>query len=56
MRYTTEGDGRLNNFAVEPKMYQAEPPNPNQQKIYAVMGVAAVALIGGLFAIAVAVS
>ncbi|MGA7937028.1 MAG: ssl1498 family light-harvesting-like protein, partial [Kovacikia sp.] len=26
MRYTTEEGGRLNNFAIEPKMYKAEPP------------------------------
>jgi hypothetical protein len=56
MRYTTKGDGRLDNFAVEPKMYQAEPPNPSQQRVYLAMGVAAMALIGGLCAIAVAVS
>lgn len=56
MRYTSEGDGKLNNFAVEPKMYQAEPPNPKQQRIYVVMGLAAAVLVGGLFAIAVAVS
>jgi hypothetical protein len=56
MRYTTEGDGRLNNFAVEPKMYQAEPPTQGQQRLYIVLGGAALALVGGLFAIAVAVS
>ncbi|WP_146006028.1 photosystem II assembly protein Psb34, partial [Fischerella thermalis] len=26
MPYTTEEGGRLNNFAREPKVYQAEPP------------------------------
>ena len=56
MRYTTEGDGRLNNFAVEPKMYQAEPPNTNQQRVYAILGIGSLALIGGLCAIAVSVS
>lgn len=56
MRYTTEGDGRLNNFAVEPKMYQAEPPTQNQQRLYITLGGAAVAFIGGLCAIAFAVS
>jgi len=56
MRYTTEEGGRLNNFAVEPKVYKAEPPNKKQQVTYAVLSVGAVALIGGLIAIAVAVS
>jgi hypothetical protein len=56
MRYTTEEGGRLNNFAVEPKMYQAEPPTQGQQRNYIFMSVAAIALIGGLIAIAVSVS
>ncbi len=56
MRYTTEEGGRLNNFAVEPKVYKAEPPNRKQQVTYAVLGVGAFTLIGGLIAIAVAVS
>ncbi|PSB22713.1 hypothetical protein C7B61_00595 [filamentous cyanobacterium CCP1] len=56
MPYTTEDGGRLNNFAVEPKVYRAEPPNKNQQIQYAVMGIVGVALIGGLIAIAVSVS
>jgi hypothetical protein len=56
MPYTTEDGGRLNNFANEPKMYKAEPPNKRQQIIYAVLGVAGVALIGGLLFIAIAVS
>jgi hypothetical protein len=56
MPYTTEEGGRLNNFAIEPKVYRAEPPNKKQQVWYAVMGVAGVALIGGLIAIAVSVS
>ncbi|MDY7022471.1 MAG: ssl1498 family light-harvesting-like protein, partial [Cyanobacteriota bacterium] len=30
MPYTTEEGGRLNNFAVEPKVYTAEPPNKTQ--------------------------
>jgi hypothetical protein len=56
MPYTTEDGGRLNNFAVEPKVYQAEPPNRKQQIRYAVMGVLGIALIGGLIVIAVSVS
>ena len=54
--YPTEEGGRLNNFAVEPKVYQAEPPNKKQQIQYLVLGGVGVALIGGLVAIAFAVS
>jgi hypothetical protein len=56
MPYTTEEGGRLNNFANEPKVYPAEPPNKRQQLTYIVLGVAALALIGGLLFIAAAVS
>ncbi|GAC1470286.1 MAG: ssl1498 family light-harvesting-like protein [Chamaesiphon sp.] len=56
MRYTTEEGGRLNNFAVEPKMYQAEPPTPNQQRNYLVMGIAALFLVSGLVFVAFSVS
>lgn len=56
MRYVEEDGGRLNNYAVEPKVYQAEPPNKNQQRNYIILGAGAVALIGGLMAVAVAVS
>jgi hypothetical protein len=56
MPYTTEDGGRLNNFAVEPKVYEAEPPNQKQKLQYVVMGVGAIALVGGLIVIAVSVS
>jgi hypothetical protein len=56
MPYTEEDGGRLNNFAVEPKVYEATPPDSNQKIIYLVLGVAAVVLIGGLIFVAVAVS
>jgi hypothetical protein len=56
MPYTTEDGGRLNNFANEPKMYQAEPPTASQKRNYVILGVAALGLVAGLFAIAVNVS
>ncbi|MBD3881402.1 ssl1498 family light-harvesting-like protein [Phormidium tenue FACHB-886] len=56
MPYTEEEGGRLNNFAVEPKMYRAEPPDSNQKVQYLIFGVGAVALIGGLIAVAVSIS
>ena len=32
MPYTNEEGGRLNNFAAEPKVYQADPPTKSQQR------------------------
>lgn len=56
MPYTTEEGGRLNNFANEPKMYKATPPSNTDKRNYLILGIVAVALIGGLMAIAVSVS
>jgi len=54
--YTTEEGGRLNNFAVEPKMYEAEPPTTNQKRNYLILGVIAALLVAGLIAVAASVS
>jgi hypothetical protein len=56
MPYTTEDGGRLNNFAVEPKVYKAEPPSEFQQRNYILGGVVAVVLLAGLIFVAVSVS
>lgn len=56
MRYTTEDGGRLNNFAIEPKMYKAEPPTQAQKRNYLLMGVGALALVAGLVVVAASVS
>nr|WP_290227249.1 ssl1498 family light-harvesting-like protein [Trichocoleus desertorum] len=56
MRYTTEEGGRLNNFAVEPKMYQAEPPTKAQQRNFLILGVVGTVLVGGLIFVAFSVS
>jgi hypothetical protein len=56
MRYTEEEGGRLNNFAVEPKVYKSEPPTKKQQIQYLLLGVGALVLIGGLFFVAFSVS
>lgn len=56
MPYTTEDGGRLNNFAVEPRVYKAEPPSKNQKRNYAILGVAAILLLSGLCFVAVSVS
>ncbi|NJP09152.1 MAG: ssl1498 family light-harvesting-like protein [Leptolyngbyaceae cyanobacterium RU_5_1] len=54
--YTVEDGGRLNNFAVEPKMYKAEPPTKNQQRTYVVLGVIGAGLVGMLVFVAASVS
>jgi hypothetical protein len=56
MPYTTEEGGRLNNFANEPKMYQATPPNKTEQRNYLILGLLALILVGGLVFVAFAVS
>ncbi len=56
MRYTEDETGLLNNFAVEPKMYQAEPPTSNEKRNYIILGSVAASLVVGLFFVAVSVS
>ncbi len=56
MPYTTEEGGRLNNFAREPKVYQAEPPTSAQKRNFLILGVTATVLIGGLLFVAYSVS
>ena len=56
MPYTTEDGNRLNNFAREPKMYQAEIPTKTEQRNYILWGIAAASLVGGLIFVAFSVS
>ncbi|MEL6221825.1 MAG: ssl1498 family light-harvesting-like protein [Cyanobacteria bacterium J06627_8] len=56
MPYTTEEGGRLNNFASEPRMYRAEPPTGKEKRNYLILGIGAIALIGGMLAVAASVS
>lgn len=56
MPYTTEEGGRLNNFAVEPKVYQADVPDQKQQMNYLILGALAAILIGSLVFVAFSVS
>lgn len=53
MPYTTEEGGRMNNFANEPKVYEAEPPTKNEQRNYIIFGILGALLIGGVIAVAV---
>ena len=56
MPYINDEGGRLNNFAVEPKVYQADPPNQTQKRNYIIGGVAAVILLAGIMFVAFSVS
>ncbi len=56
MPYTTEDGGRLNNFANEPKMYEAEPPSKNQKRNYIILGVLGFLLVAGVITVAVLAS
>ncbi|MBL1211150.1 photosystem II assembly protein Psb34 [Geminocystis sp. GBBB08] len=52
MPYTTEDGGRINNFANEPKVYQAEPPTKKQKRNYVILGIFGTLLVTGVIAIA----
>jgi hypothetical protein len=56
MPYTNEEGGRLNNFAVEPKVYKATPPTKVEQRNYIIMGALAVVLVSALIFVAFSVS
>ena len=56
MPYTNEEGGLLNNFAKEPKVYQAEPPTSSQKRTYIVLGIAAMLLVVGVIFVAFSVS
>ncbi|XWK89769.1 MAG: ssl1498 family light-harvesting-like protein [Phormidium sp.] len=56
MPYTTEEGGRLNNFAVEPKVYQATPPTQAEKRNYIIMGALALVLVSALIFVAFSVS
>jgi len=56
MPYTTEEGGRLNNFAQEPKVYEAEPPTGQEKLNYIILGGLGALLIVGVVFIAFAVS
>ena len=49
-------DGKLNNFAVEPRMYQAEPKTDADQKNTLVLSVVGGVLVAALIAVTVVIS
>jgi hypothetical protein len=56
MRYTEDETGLMNNFAVEPKMYEAQPPTAPEKRNYIILGSIAASLVVGLVVVAAAVS
>jgi hypothetical protein len=56
MPYVKDDDGRLNNFAREPKMYEAEPMDAGQKRTYLIVGSVGGFLVIGLIALASIVS
>jgi hypothetical protein len=56
MPYVNEEGGRLNNYAIEPKMYQAEPPTQTEKRNYAIFGALALVLVAGVVFVAYAAS
>ena len=45
MRYTADDKGILNNYAVEPAIYTAEYPSPEQQERFALQGAIAILVV-----------
>lgn len=56
MPYVEEEGGRLNNFAVEPKVYQAAPATQKEKVNYIILSVVGLALVGGLIFVAFSIS
>jgi hypothetical protein len=56
MPYTQDEGGRINNFAVEPRVYQAAEATPTEKRNYVILATIAVLLVAGLIAVAVIAS
>lgn len=56
MPYIQEEGGRLNNFAKEPKIYEAEPPTASEKRNYVFLGIAAMVLVSSLVFVAFSAS
>ncbi len=54
--YRVDETGKLNNFAVEPKMYRAEPATAAQKRNIAILSAGAAVLVVLLMVVASAVS
>jgi hypothetical protein len=56
MPYINEENGLLNNFAREPKVYQAEALTSGQKRNLMFLSIGTFVMVGGLIAVAFAVS
>ncbi len=56
MATTQDERGILNNFAREPKVYQATEPTSQQQRFYILTGTLSALLVAGVVAISFVVS
>lgn len=56
MPYINDGDGKLNNFAREPEMYQSEPLSGAQKRNYLLVGAIGSLLLLGLVVVSFQVS
>ena len=56
MPYTNEEGGRLNNFASEPQVYKAEPPNARQKRNFIFLGILGATMVGALIFVAYNIS
>jgi hypothetical protein len=56
MPYINDGDGKLNNFAREPEVYQVQPLSSEQKRNYVIVGVIGLVLVSGLIAVSFTVS
>jgi hypothetical protein len=56
MPYTQEEGGKLNNFAIEPKMYAADSSTNKDKRNYLIVGVLGIVLVVGLIAVVVLTS
>ena len=53
---TINPDGQFNNYAVEPQMYYAQYPNPEQQQRYVLQGAISALFVTALFLITFGIS
>jgi hypothetical protein len=56
MPYINDGDGKLNNFAKEPEIYQVQPLSSEQKRNYVIVGAVGLVLVVGMIAVSVAIS
>ena len=54
--YTTDNEGLLNNYAVEPTIYLADYPFPEAQRRYAIQGAIATLFVALTILTALAIS